>query len=144
MIGLSALVSITAVSGNAQPTDNFGQTIQIRTNLRSFVGKPTWLLIIRDVDHNQNIPYLYDFYTGTNFWMAFTYSRDYEITASEMTFNPYGRTIKNFCGLESMGAVQRGSSLQIDITGNLSPNPNTFTCNVLKYADQNFNIVTQE
>lgn len=138
----ATLVATTPV--HSQPDNGLGQVIQIRTNLRSFVGKPTWLLIIRDVDHNQVIPYLYDIERGDNFWIAITYSRNYLITVSELTFNPYGRKINNFCELESMGAIQRGSSFQVHITGKLSPNPDTFNCNVLKYADANFNINTPE
>ena len=145
MMALAGFCGLTGLPVQAQqPMDDFGQTIRIQTNLRSFLGKPSWLIIIRDVDHNQNIPYLYDFTQGTNYWMAFTYGTNYLITVSELTFNPYNRKIKNFCNLESMGSIQHGISIQVHITGSLRPDTDRFTCNVLKYADTNFNIVTPE
>src|SRR3990167_102337 len=134
MIGLTATFLLAGTNAFAQRMDNFGQTIQIRTNLSSFVDKPSWLLIIRDIEHNQVIPYLYDFTEESNYWLAFTYSKNYLITVSELSFSPSGRKIKNFCHLESMGAIQRGTSLQIDITGKLTPRAYTSNCQVLKYA----------
>lgn len=132
MMGLSTIISTSALAV-PPPSDGFGETIQIHTNLRTFVGKPSWLLIIRDLDHNQNIPYLYDFTRGSNYWVALTYGVNYEITVSEMTFNPYDRKIKNFCNLRSMGAIQRGTGMDIRISGDLSPNTNTYTCTVTKH-----------
>lgn len=124
--------------------DDFGQSIQIYTQLKSFVGKPSWLLIIRDIDHNQNIPYMYDFEKGDNFWLAFTFGRNYLITASRLTFNPYNRKkINNFCGLESYGRIIRGQSLYITINGDLTPNTNTFNCSVSRYQNSNFAIAPQ-
>lgn len=140
---LIAVLASFLSAAYADPDDNgLGQTIQINTRFHSFIGKPAWLLVIRDVDHGQNLPYLYDIHNGTNFWLAFTFGRNYLITASTLTFNPYRMKINNFCGLESNGRIQRGQSLYITITGDLSPNTNTFTCQVLKYQDANFNIVT--
>lgn len=127
--------------------DGIGQTIQIYTRLTSFTGRPSWLLVIRDIDHNQNIPYLYDFYKGDNFWMALTYGHNYLVVASTLQFAPYRadpyrtRTIHNFCGLESQGRIIRGQSLYITISGKLTPDTNTFDCNVLRYADSNFTVV---
>jgi hypothetical protein len=123
--------------------DNFGHTIQLQTNLRSFVGKPSWLIIIRDIDHNQVIPYLYDFENESNAWIAFTYSKNYLITVSELSFSPSGRKIKNFCQLESMGAVQHGS-IQVYLTGKLTPREYTSSCQILKFSDTNFNIATPQ
>lgn len=126
--------------------DGLGQSLQIYTRLQRFVGVPSWLLIIRDVDKNQNIPYIFDFKTGNNFWVAFTYSRNYLITVSELQFSPYRRDpyytkkIKNFCQLESNGQIIRGKSFYITINGNLTPNTDTFTCHVSKYSDANFTI----
>lgn len=139
-IALAIPLGIASLSALAQPIDDFGQIIKIRTNFRSWIGKPTWTLIIRDVDHNQVIPYVFDIRKGTNYWVAFTYSRNYVVTVSELTFHPYDRKIYNFCNLESMGAIQRGTSMDVYIQGNLSQNTDTFTCNVLKYTDTNFNI----
>ena len=122
-------------------TDEFGQSIQIYTNLTSFVGKPTWLLIIRDIDSNQNIPYVYDFERGDHFWLAFTFGRNYLITVSKLVFNPYrNKKINNFCGLESNGRIIRGESLYVTLSGKLTPNTNTFSCSVLRYANPNFTI----
>ncbi|HTM63872.1 MAG TPA: hypothetical protein VL360_05165 [Gammaproteobacteria bacterium] len=127
-----------------QAMNSIGQTIQIHTNLRSFIGKPTWLLIIRDVDHNQIIPYLYDFSDNDNYWIALTYSRNYLITVSELTMNPYGRKFSNFCNLESMGAVQHGVSMDVYVSGKLSRTPGTYSCKVLKYPEANFNIASPQ
>jgi len=144
IIWLTAATLLATTVGYCQRGNGLGQTIQINTDFRSAISKASWTLIIRDIDHNQVIPYVYDIDQGTNYWMAFTYGRNYLITVSELTFYPSDRKIKNFCGLESMGAVERGTSMQIQLSGRLSRNPDTFNCNVLKYADSNFNINTPE
>jgi hypothetical protein len=139
-LGIGVLLFLTAPTCFADP-DGLGQTIQIYTQLKSYYGKPTWLLIIRDIDNNQNLPYVYDFEQGDNFWLAFTFGRNYLITASRLTFNPHvGKRINNFCGLESNGRILRGESLYVTLQGNLTPNTNTFTCSVLRYTDSNFTI----
>jgi hypothetical protein len=127
----------------AQGGDGVGQTIQIYTQLNSFIGRPSWLIIIRDIDHNQNIPYLYDFDTEDNFWVALTYGRNYLVTTSELQFSPYRehpyrfysnyfseRKINNFCHLESHGRILHGESMYIMLRGKLTPNPDTYTCSV--------------
>lgn len=130
--------------------DGLGQTIQIYTQLRSFVGRPSWLLIIRDIDHNQNIPYLYDFTQGDNFWLALTYGHNYLIEASTLQFAPYHRNpfttrvIHDFCHLESHGRIQRGESMYIMLKGNLAPGCHTYSCSVSKYLDDNFNIYNED
>lgn len=129
-----------------------GQTIQINTRLRSFLGKPSWLLIIRDVDHGENIPYLFDFSRGNNFWIAFTRSRNYLITVSNLQFSTYKSRlneyktyrINNFCQLESFGRIVRGQSMVINITGDLTPDSCTFSCHFSKYDDFDFTIVKSE
>lgn len=136
-------MSLVATPGATQPQGDFGQVIEINTRLHTFLGKPTWLLIIRDVDHGQNIPYMYDFRKGTNAWLALTYSNNYLIIKSELVFNPYDKKVKNFCGLESMGRIQRFTSMRINITGDLDPNTSRFNCNVLKYKDPNFSIALE-
>lgn len=139
------MAALTAPATYAQPgEDGLGQTIQIYTRLHSFVGKPSWLLIIRDLDNNQNIPYLYDITRGDNFWLAFTYGRNYLITVSNLKFDPYMRKINNFCNLESNGAIIRGESLYITINGDLSANTNTYTCNVMRFKDSNFSIANPD
>ncbi|OGT36820.1 MAG: hypothetical protein A3F11_08530 [Gammaproteobacteria bacterium RIFCSPHIGHO2_12_FULL_37_14] len=144
------MILLSFTKSFAEDNEGLGQTIQIYTRLHTFVGKPSWLLIIRDVDTNQNIPYLFDLKRGTNFWVAFTYSRNYLITVSELQFSPYRRDpytvkkIKNFCQLESWGHIVRGKSYYVTISGNLTPNADTYTCHVSKYTDANFTIVTPE
>lgn len=132
----------------AQPTaDEIGQTIQIKTRLHSFVGRPSWLIIIRDLDHGQNLPYLYDFDRAENFWLAFTYSKNYVIIASTLSFSPYRhdpyRTVKihNFCNLESNCRVLRRTSVAVTLTGDLSPNPDTYSCYVTKFPDAYFTVI---
>ncbi len=144
MMGLTASAGFLSPIALADDGNSIGQTLKIRTNLRTFLGKPAWLLIVRDVDHNQNIPYLYDFTTGSNYWMALTYGTNYLITVSEVTFNPYERKIKNFCNLESMGAIQHGVSLDIHLTGDLSPHTNSYSCNVMKYTEPSFSLPPQD
>ena len=118
-----------------------GETIQISTHLHSFVGKPSWLLIIRDVDTGNVYPYLYDIRRGDNYWVANTFSEHYLITVSQMqmvtfrsrTDNYRNYKIDNFCFLESNGRIIRNQSLSIVITGDLSPNENTYICNASYY-----------
>lgn len=126
-----------------------GQTIQIYTRFHSFVGKPSWLLMIRDLDHNQNIPYLFDIKRGDNFWVAYTYGRNFVISASILQISDYQSRkntfkrykIKDFCHLESNGRILRGKSLYITIDGNLTVNRDSYSCHVSQYADSNFTIV---
>lgn len=139
------------ILGHAQSDqDVLGQTIQINTRLHSFTGKPSWLIVIRDLDHNQNIPYIFDVKQGKNFWLAFTYGRNYLIKISNLQFSPYRedpyriKRINNFCHLESRGRIIRGQSLIITIEGELSPNTNTFTCHVTEFPESNFTIVRPE
>lgn len=135
---------------NAEEDNTLGQTIQIYTQLHSFTGKPAWLLVIRDLDHNQNLPYLYDFSRGNNYWIALTYGRNYLITVSNLQFSPYRanpyrqKKIEDFCQLESNGRIIRGESMYIMIRGDLSPNTATFTCHVAKYTDSNFTIANPD
>ena len=144
MTGLTLALIFTGERIAAQGTNNIGQVLKININLQRFIGKPSWLLIIRDVDHNQNIPYLFDITNNQDYFLAFTYGRNYYIVVSEMVINPFDKKISNFCGLESMGAIQRGISMDIIIGGMLTKNPNLVTCQVLKYSDPNFNINSQD
>lgn len=143
---------ITTASVNAQPPktaldglDGFGQMIQIDTNLHSFVGRPIWKIIIRDLEHGNNIPYIFDLTRGSQHWALFTYSKNYMIIASSMQLVAYQSScnqyknyrINNFCHLESQGRIIRGQSMYIRIDGDLSPNSNTYFCNVTSYANAN-------
>lgn len=147
---LIIFLGIISLPVSAQSDENgLGQTIQIYTRFHSFVGKPTWLLIIRDIDNNQNIPYLFDITKGNNFWLAFTVGRNYLISVSRLQMNTYqSRTntfrnyrINNFCNLESNGRIIKGESLYITIEGDLFPERDAYTCNVSSYANPNFAIV---
>jgi hypothetical protein len=141
------LICLTTLPLCARSEDSLGQTIQISTRLHSFVGRPSWLLIIRDVDNGQNIPYIFDFKRGENTWVALTYGRNYLITVSQLQFAPYHnnpykenpytqKTINNFCQLESHGRIIRGESLVITIEGHLSPY-NSYECHVSSYREPN-------
>lgn len=144
IMSLSVSCSLLASVAFAQPMDNFGQTIEITTDLKSFVGKPSWLLIIRDVDHGQNIPYLFDFEGTDNGWVAFTYGRNYEILTSEIQFSPYGRKTNNFCNLQTMGTIQHAVGIRVHISGKLTPHHYSYNCKVTKFAESDFTISTPD
>jgi hypothetical protein len=123
--------------------NGLGQTIQIYTHFSKIHAKPSWLLIVRDIDNGQNIPYIFDFERGDNFWLIFTFGKNYLITASRLTFNtPNHKKISNFCGLESNGRIIRGQSLYVTVSGKLTSNPDTYSCNVQSFQDSNFSIAT--
>ncbi|MBA3661318.1 MAG: hypothetical protein H0W64_06300 [Gammaproteobacteria bacterium] len=149
-IGFCAALFLGAGTIALSDPNPFGQTIQIQTRLHAFVGRPTWLIEIRDLDHNETIPYLYDFDGGRNLWLLFTRGRNYLITASTLSFSPYSvrpyrtKKIYNFCGLESQGRIWRGQSLTVHLEGELSPNRNRYRCNVTSYKDTNFTISTPD
>lgn len=142
-IAICLLFIMQSIPSLSQADDSFGQLLQIHTDLCSMRGKPSWLLIIRDLDHHVNIPYLYDFYQNQNYWMALTNSKNYLITASRLQFHIYNirentyrsYTINNFCGLESNGRIIHGNSFTIRITGDLKPYSDTLQCNVSQYFD---------
>lgn len=120
-----------------------GQVIKVNTRFRSFIGKPSWLIVVRDLDKGENIPYLFDIDRGENFWLIFTMGRDYLIVASEMQistfrsrYNTYGlHKINDFCHLESHGRIIHGESMEVSITGNLTYDPSTVQCHVTRYPE---------
>lgn len=148
--GMVLFLSFTMCSAYAQTgLDGLGQIIRIHTRLHSFVGKPAWLIIIRDLDNNQTLPYLYDFTRGENVWFAFTFGRNYLILSSSLQITMYRsrynkyKTFKiaNFCNLESNGHIIRGQSIRINLSGDLSPtNHDGYTCEVTHYRDDIFYI----
>lgn len=125
-----------ALSVKAQ--SSLGQTLQINTHFRSIIGKPTWLLIIRDVDSGQVLPYLFDIRHNDNFWVAVTFERSYRVVVSNLKFGPFA-VINNFCGLEN--GILSGKSMYITLTGMLTPDPDSSACHVLKYSDMPFTVV---
>lgn len=139
---------ITANS-HAMPDNHFGQTIQIHTRFHTFLGNPSWLIVIRDIDHNQNIPYVFDITRGDNYWLLFTYGRNYLITASRLQisnyqsrYNSYSKhEINNFCQLESGGRIIRGESMHITISGDLTPYSDTVQCSVSQFPGSDLAIV---
>ena len=146
-------LSLLAPTTHAQNGDGLGQTIQINTQLDSYVGRPAWLIVIRDIDNDQNIPYIFNFNTENNFWLVMTYGRNYVVTASELQFSPYRtypkkfhadfyseRKIHNFCGLQSGGRIMHGESMYVLLRGKLTPNTNTYSCHVSQFRDSNFSV----
>lgn len=131
--------------------DGLGETIQIYTRLHSYVGKPSWLVVIRDIDNNQNIPYIFDITRGDNFWFLFTYGRNYLILTSTMHITNFRSRyddyteykIRNFCNLESNGRIIRGESLYITVAGDLTTNMNGINCHISHFKDPNFTVVSE-
>jgi hypothetical protein len=132
------LLSIISSALLAQESTN---TIEIRTHFHSFVGKPSWLVTIRDVDKNKSYPHLFDITSGDNTWVLPTHGYNYLITVSNMrastydSINNYYRQyqIKNFCHLESRGRIIRGKSMLITIDGELSKNSNGYRCHIQQW-----------
>ena len=135
----------------AMPDDGGGQIIQIYTRFNSFIGRPSWLLVIRDVDHDENMPYVFDIDKENNFWVALTRGRKYLILISNLQISTYKShlnrfqkfRINNFCGLESRGRIIRGESMTITIEGDLTRHPDTVNCYVSRYPDSIFPIAPQ-
>ena len=116
----------------------FGQTISINTFFSCVSGSPSWLLILRDLDTGQVVPYLYDIRRENNAWLAFSYGRAYQITVSTLTFGPFA-VLHNFCGLENLSF--RDTSLNIRLTGALTPNRYGFQCRRLPFKNMPFTIM---
>ncbi len=117
------------------------QVIQIHTNFRSIEGKPSWLLILRDVDTGQVLPYLYDIKNNDNYWLAFSLTHKYRVIGSQLKFDAM-TTITNFCHLE--GGILIRTSMFVTLTGNLTSRSRTSNCHVLRYKQDNFPIVHSE
>jgi hypothetical protein len=119
-----------------------GQTFQINTHLDSYVGKPSWLLIITDVQTGQVMPYLFDITSNDNFWVQFTFAHTYRVSASELHFGPPDDIIRNFCHLQ--GGILDHESLVINLSGRLTPKRNTAQCTVSHYKEYSFPIAPPE
>lgn len=146
---ITLFITCASINSHAEiGRDGLGQTIQISTRLRSYIGQPSWLLVIRDIDNNQTMPYLFDIKRGNQFWLVFTYGRNYLITASTMQINTYRSRrndfntykINNFCHLESNGRIVRGESLYITITGDLTSDGSGISCQISRFVDPNFTV----
>lgn len=129
-----------------------GQTIQIHTDLQSWVGRPTLTLNIYNVDDDENIPYQFTITRGKNSWVAFTYGRNYLIAGASLNIETYNSrrnsyksyNINNFCHLQSNGRIVRGTSMYITIKGDLTPYSNTYSCEVIRFPEHHFYIVPPE
>jgi hypothetical protein len=132
---LLSLVSIACAAETIRPQS---QTLQINTQFRSFVGKPQWVLIVRDVQTQEVFPYLFEIKNNDNFWVAFTPGRSYRVTASSLKFGPYAK-VRNFCRLEN--GILDGTSMIITLTGTLTPSSADYKCRVMKYNNVPFTIV---
>jgi hypothetical protein len=129
--------------GITQAQDSpFGQTFQINTRLNSYIGKPSWLIIVRDEMSGRVLPFLYDFNSTDNFWLGVTFTRAYRVIVSELEFGPPNAVIHNFCHLQD-GIMDR-ESFTVTLTGNLTPNRHTSTCHVLRYKVFSFPVATPE
>jgi len=137
-VGLLIASFCFMLPASALAENPFGQTFQINTRLNSFYGKPTWVLIIRDEDTGQILPYEFDFLAEENFWVGFTFSHSYRITSSRLQFGPPNCKIDNFCHLED--GIIKGESFIITLTGDLTPNRFTNSCHVLRYKNFPFPI----
>lgn len=137
IIGFSLLL-FSVVAWASSP---MGQAIQIYTQFKYFVGKPTWVLIIRDVDTGLVIPYIFDIRNNENYWVAFTYGHNYRITSSNLKFGTYAE-ISNFCGLED--GILSGTSMYMTLTGVLTPDVKTSKCFVHQYKNSSFTIVNDQ
>lgn len=130
---LIGYINICAAQGSLANTE----TLQIYTNFKTFIGKPTWLLVLRDVQTGLVSPYVFDIRNKNNFWVAFSYGHSYQITASTLTFGKFA-VIHNFCGLEN--GILPGISLYLTLTGILTPDKNTISCHIESYQNLNFTI----
>lgn len=120
---------------------NQTQTLQIYTHFQCIIGKPTWLLIVRDVDTGLVSPYMFDIRNNDNFWLAFTYGHNYKIITSSLKFGRLA-VINNFCNLEN--GIISGKSMYLTLTGVLTPDVNSSSCYVKRYRDPNFTIVNND
>jgi hypothetical protein len=134
------LVGLFLINAAALADSPLGQTIQIYTQFRHFEGKPTWTLIIRDVDTGLVSPYVFDFRNKENYWVAFTFGHNYRVTASNLRFGTFAE-IPNFCGLEN--GILSGTSLFMTLSGVLTPDVKTSKCFVHKYKNASFTIVNE-
>jgi len=116
-----------------------GETLQVSTHFKSITGKPTWLLIVREVETGRVLPYQFDIRNNDNFWLAFTSGHSYRVTASNLSFGPFAK-IKNFCNLED--GIINGESYFVTLTGDLTPDPTRFRCKIIKYKDLPFPIAS--
>ncbi len=118
---LAALLAACSCSIYAQES----MTIQINTHFKEIEGKPSWLLIVYDLDSSAVYPYLFDINERNNHFTIYTNSMNYRLV-SIMQFSKEDKKIANFCNLPA-DRISR-ESLTITIDGTLSSTPNTSNC----------------
>jgi hypothetical protein len=138
LLGLLCTFLLNTLPNLAHAENPFGQTIQINTHLNSLQGKPTWLLVLRNVETGQVLPYYYEIKNFDNFWIALSFGRNYRITASTLQYEAH-KTIQNFCQLQD--GIISGKSFVVSLTGDLRPHRNNYQCHVLKFKEYNFPVV---
>ena len=122
----------------ADATNPFGQTIQIHTNFDGIVGYPSWLIIVRDENGQQVVPYQFQMRNNQNFYIVLTWAHTYRITASNLSFGHYAN-VDNYCHLQD--GILSGKSMLIELGGVLSPDRSTSRCRVQQYQDMPFPVV---
>ncbi|MDR3478178.1 MAG: hypothetical protein P4M14_09135 [Gammaproteobacteria bacterium] len=137
-VGLFCLSLLSSFQATAQNNLVAGDSIQIYTEFQSVMGKPSWLLILRDMTTGEVLPYVYDIQNNYNFFIALAMSHHYRVTTSTMTFGPYA-VIHNFCHLED--GIISWHSLYITLRGSLTPNRNTAHCNIQRYQNLPFPLI---
>ena len=104
--------------------------IQIESRLQTIKNYPSWLILLRNVDDGSVVPWQYDF--RTPYWLVFPEGHDYQVIASEMSFNGT-QVLHNFCNLQD--GILSNKSMQIVLYGNLVPASETLRCHVIRYAN---------
>lgn len=132
-VGLISMCLLGISASTARADNPMGQTFQLTADLNSYVGKPQWVLILRDVNTGRVMPYIFPINKLNNVWVGFTLTRAYRVTVSRLQFGPPETTITNFCHLED--GIITGKSLIVRVSGDLTPNRHTATCHVTRYAD---------
>jgi hypothetical protein len=137
-VGLLWMSLFLSCQAPAQNNQLAGDSIQIYTEFKSIIGKPSWLLILRDMDSGQVLPYVYDIRNNYNFFIALAMSHHYRVITSTMTFGPYA-VIHNFCHMED--GIISWHSMFITLRGSLTPNRNTAHCDIRRYQNLPFPLV---
>lgn len=133
-------LSVLLFTFSAWADNPFGETLQIYTHFRLVLGKPEWVLILRDAESGQVLPYVFNIRNNENYWVAFSFGHSYRVVSSSLKFGTYA-VIHNFCHLEN--GILTGQSMQINLKGVLTPDPNSIKCSVIKFRGLPFTIVNQ-
>lgn len=139
IIKLGLLSSLFFLSPLAQAQlEQIKHIIEIHTKLTSIVGRPTWLIVLRDMNSGHILTFMYDFILYENDWVAYSKNRKYRVVSSSLKFGP-DIVINNFCGIQD--GILEGTSMYITLIGAITPDPTTAKCKVLKYNDVGFTVV---